>query len=73
MEELEKILTDSGFTTETKGYQLALPIMLSRFPFFVRYIYNLFGNVIIAINDIFEKIPILNKLSSNLVVVCRKK
>jgi len=73
MEELEKRVTDPGFTVEAKGYQLTLPIILSRFPFFVRYLYNLFGNAIMAMNDIFEKIPVLNKLSSNLMVICRKK
>lgn len=73
MKELEKILIDSGFAIERKEYQLALPIILSRFPLFLRRIYNFFGNFIVLLNFIFEKIPILNKFSSNLMVVCIKK
>lgn len=73
MKELEKILIDSGFTIDAKEYQLALPIMLSRFPLSIRKIYNIFGNLIVFLNYILEKIPILNKLNSNLMVVGIKK
>ncbi len=73
MKELGKILIHSGFSIEAKEYQLVLPIMLSRFPLFIRRIYNIFGNSIMFANDILEKIPILNKLSSNLAITAIKK
>ncbi len=72
MKELEKILIDSGFSIEARKYQFVLPIMLSRFPFFVRKIYNMFGNLVVFANYILEKIPISNRLSSNLMIVCHK-
>lgn len=73
LNELKKLLHNSGFYVEKEGYQLILPIMLSRFPFIVRNIYNFFGNVIVFSNYIIERMPILNRYSSNLMVICMKK
>ncbi|MFZ2969686.1 MAG: class I SAM-dependent methyltransferase [Minisyncoccia bacterium] len=73
MKELKKTLIDSGFSVETEEYQLILPIMLSRFPFFVRKLYNNLGNLISAANSILEKMPVINRFSSNIAIICRKK
>jgi len=73
MNQLQKLLEDSGFIIKKREYNLLLPFMLSRFPSPIRYIYNIFGNFIVAINFIVEKIPLLKKMSSNITMVCYKK
>lgn len=73
LSELNNLLSDSGFAIEKEGYQLILPIMLSRFPIAIRRIYDYFGNIIFFLNDVLEKIPVLKRFGSNLAVTCRKK
>ncbi|MCK5123206.1 MAG: class I SAM-dependent methyltransferase [Candidatus Pacebacteria bacterium] len=73
IKELSKSLTDAKFLAQDQRYQFMLPFILSRFPICARRSYNIFGNLIALINIIFEKIPLLNKLSSNIMIVVRKR
>ena len=73
MKELKNLFTKTGFFMQDQQYQLMLPFVLSRFPACVRRSYNIFGNLIVLINTVFEKIPLLNKFSSNIMIVVRKQ
>src|SRR5680860_763610 len=73
MNELKSLLKKHGFEIKKEQYNFMLPLMLCRFPYPIRYIYNIFGNLILALNLILEKIPLVNRLSSNLSIVCYKE
>jgi len=73
MKNIISLLSQSNFFIEDSEYQLMMPFVLSRFPKKIRRFYNLFGNIIVVLNEILEKIPVLNRLSSNFMLVCIKK
>jgi len=73
MKELKNSLVSAKFSTEDQQYQFMLPFILSRFPICIRRSYNIFGNLIISINIVLEKIPLLNKFSSNVMIIVRKQ
>lgn len=70
--QLVLLIDKSGFKVEQKKFEYMFPFMLSRFPQKIRYFYNIFGNIVVFFNFLLEKIPILNKLSSNIFVYSRK-
>ena len=73
LNELKKLLEASDFDLEDSKYELMMPFIMSRFPFASRHLYNYFGNLAMLLNNVLEKIPVLNKLSSNLTVIAQKK
>lgn len=73
MKELKNLLAKTKFSIQVQQYQFMLPFILSRFPSCIRCCYNIFGNSIVLINIVLEKIPFLNKFSSNLMVVVYKR
>lgn len=72
IDKLVNMLEINRFRVISSKYELMMPFVLSRFPYNIRRIYNLFGNIIIILNDFSEKIPFLNKFGSNITIVAQK-
>lgn len=71
--EIHRLLKEKGFEPLEFGYQNFLPYNLKGFPKMIQRTYHKFDPVIEALDNCFINLPLLNRLSTNIKVIARKK
>jgi len=70
---IKKTLKQLNFEVLTAGYQNFLPYNLKGFPSICRKIYLKLSGAIATLDLIFTHVPLLNKLSTNIIIIAKKE